>query len=56
MGVLRGNPGDVLEDFTLENVNITLADEKFILGAVDKLVLKHVSVNGRPFVLPAMTE
>jgi polygalacturonase len=56
MGVLRGNPGDVLEDFTLENVNITLADEKFILGAVDNLVLKHVSVNGRPFVLPAMTE
>jgi hypothetical protein len=56
MGILRGNPGDVLQDITLENVDITLADEKFTLGAVGDLVLNNVSVNGRPFVLPEKRE
>jgi alpha-L-rhamnosidase len=56
MGVLRGNPGDLLKDITLENVDVTLADEKFTLGPVENLEIKQVTVNGRPFVLPARSE
>jgi len=53
LGTLRGNPGDMLRDITLENIDVRLADEKFALGPVENLVLKNVVVNGRPFVAPA---
>ena len=49
LGVLQGNAGDILRDITLENIDVTLADEKFALGAVENLVLKNVVVNGKPF-------
>ena len=53
MGTLRGNPGDVLRNITLENIDLKLADEKFALGPTENLVVKNVMVNGKPFVLPA---
>jgi polygalacturonase len=53
LGTLRGNPGDKLSGITLENFNVTLADEKFALGQVDNLALKNVVVNGKAFALPA---
>ena len=53
LGQLRGNPGDTLRDITLENIDIKLADKNFTVGKVENLVLKNVSVNGRPFTAPA---
>lgn len=53
LGQLRGNPGDTLRDITLENIDLKLADEKFTVGRVENLVLKNVTVNGKPFVVPA---
>jgi alpha-L-rhamnosidase len=53
LGTLRGNPDDTLRDFTLENLDLQLADEKFNLGKVENLVLKNVKVNGKPYELPA---
>lgn len=53
LGSLRGNPGDTLRDITLENLDLTLADEKFPVGQVENLVLKNVVVNGKPFTVPA---
>ncbi|WP_438480228.1 glycoside hydrolase family 28 protein [Oleiharenicola lentus] len=52
LGTLRGNPGDVLEDFTLENIAVTLADEKFTVGEIKNLALKNVVVNGKALELP----
>ena len=52
LGTLRGNPGDTLRDITLENIDVTLTEEKFTPGPVENLILKNVRVNGRPFVLP----
>jgi polygalacturonase len=54
LGSLIGNHGDVIRDFTLENVTLTLADEKFTLGVVENLSFKNVIVNGKPYVLPPM--
>ncbi len=53
LGTLRGNPGDVLRDITLENFEVKLSDEKFALGPTENLVVKNVQVNGKAFVLPA---
>ncbi len=55
LGTLRGNPGDTLRDLTLENFDLTLADEKFTLGPTENLTVKNVRVNGKAFVLPAPT-
>jgi len=51
LGVLDGNPGDILRDITLENIDVKLADENFRTGAVENLVMKNVTVNGRPFAV-----
>jgi alpha-L-rhamnosidase len=53
LGTLRGNPGDVLRDITLENIDVKLADETFALGEVENLMMKNVVVNGKPFAAPA---
>ncbi len=53
LGTLRGNRGDVIRDFTLENLDLALDDEKFALGPTENLVLKNVRVNKRPYELPA---
>ncbi len=51
LGTLQGNPGDTLRDITLENIDLSLADEKFAPGPVGSLVLKNVVINGRPFTV-----
>ena len=53
LGVLRGNPGDTLRDITLEDIDVTLADEVFAPGPVQNLALNNVVVNGKPFSVPA---
>jgi alpha-L-rhamnosidase len=53
LGTLRGNPGDTLRDITLENIDVQLADEKFAPEGVTDLVLRNVTVNGKPFATPA---
>lgn len=55
LGALSGNAGDVLRDITLENIDVTLAEERFRLGPVENLVWKNVKVNGREFVPPSVT-
>lgn len=52
LGSLEGNPGDTLRDFTLENFDVKLKDDRFMVGKVDNLVLKNVMVNGRPLARP----
>lgn len=54
LGTLRGNPGDVLRDFTLENIELKLGDEKFALGPTENLVVKNVTVNGKAFTPPVV--
>jgi polygalacturonase len=46
-GTLRGNPGDLLTDITLENIELQLAAEGFEPGKVANLVMKNVRVNGK---------
>lgn len=53
LGTLRGNPTDVIRDFTLENVELKLDDEQLLLGVVENLQLKNVVINGKPFQAPA---
>jgi polygalacturonase len=52
LGTLRGNPGDVLRDITLENIDLKLSDEKFALGPTENLVVKNLVVNGQPYAMP----
>lgn len=52
-GTLRGNPGDLLEHITLENVDLKLADPVLALGQVGDFVTGNVKVNGVPYQAPA---
>ena len=54
-GTLRGNPGDVLRDITLENIDVKLSTEhgNDRLVTKEKLALKNVSVNGQAYSLAA---
>jgi polygalacturonase len=52
LGTLRGNPGDVLRDITLENFSLQVADARFTPGPTENLQLKNVIVNGKPLELP----
>lgn len=49
LGRLRGNPGDDLGGFHLENVTLTLADDKFERGEVRDFTARNVVLNGREF-------
>jgi alpha-L-rhamnosidase len=53
LGGLQGNKGDTLRDITLENIELTLTDEHLAMGEVQNLVLKNVTINGKPYQLPA---
>ena len=55
LGTLSGNSGDLLRDFTLENIDVQLAEERFRLGPVENLVLRNVKVTGREYVAPKPT-
>ena len=56
LGSLRGNPGDTIRDFTLENITLKLDDEKLALGVVKNVTLKNVVVNGQPYAWPVASE
>lgn len=51
-GVLRANPGDVLKNFTFENIDVRLRYPMFRPAHVQHFVIRHVIVNGKPLVLP----
>lgn len=55
MGTLRGNAGDVIRDITLENIEVKLTNNQFVLGPTQNFTLKNVNVNKKPFELPAVT-
>lgn len=46
-GSLRGNPGDVLENFTFEDIDLELKSPDFKPEKVDKLSAKNVKINGK---------
>jgi polygalacturonase len=53
-GTFRGNPGDVLRDITLENIDVKLTvNERLVVGTADGLTLKNVIVNKRPYEIAA---
>lgn len=56
LGSLRGNPGDTIRNFTLENITLKLEDEKLALGVVKNVTLKNVVVNGQPYAWPVPSE
>jgi len=53
LGALGGNPGDTLQDITLENIDLKLADTRFELGDVKNLKLNQVMINGASFAVAA---
>jgi alpha-L-rhamnosidase len=53
LGALGGHEKSTISNITLENIDLTLADDRLALGKVENLVLKNVKVNGKDFVLPA---
>ena len=52
-GTLRGNAGDVLQDITLENIEVKLSTDRggdrLALGTVENLVVNNVRVNGQSY-------
>jgi alpha-L-rhamnosidase len=52
LGTLRGNPRDILRDITLENIDLKLSDEKFMLGPTENFVVKNVVLNGQGWTPP----
>ena len=53
LGALGGHEKSTISNITLENIDLTLADDRLALGKVENLVLKNVKVNGKDIVLPA---
>jgi alpha-L-rhamnosidase len=49
-GTIRPNPGDVIEDITLENVDVTLKNPEPKFAGVKNFVVKNVKVNGAKYV------
>jgi polygalacturonase len=52
LGTLGGNPGDVLKNITLENMDLKLVEKEFSPGAVENLLFKNVTVNGAAYPAP----
>ena len=55
LGSLRGNPIDTLENITLENIDLQVADPDFKVGPLRNATLRAVRVNDRDFTLPPAT-
>ena len=49
-GQIRPNPGDVIEEITLENIDITLKNPEPKFAGVKNFVVKNVKVNGKEYV------
>jgi alpha-L-rhamnosidase len=52
LGELRGNPGDTIEDVTLDEVEVRATNDRLRVGEVGRLVFDGVVVNGRPVAAP----
>ncbi|MEX1117352.1 MAG: glycosyl hydrolase family 28 protein [Terrimicrobiaceae bacterium] len=53
LGILNPSAIDTVDGITMENITLTVTDEKFELGeGVKNLVSKNVTINGKPFVAP----
>lgn len=46
LGTVRGNPGDTMENVTLENIDLVLSSAGFSPGSMRNLALSNVKVNG----------
>jgi polygalacturonase len=46
LGALGGNPGDVLTDITLEDIDLKLSEPSLKLGKVQNFTVKNVRING----------
>ncbi|MFT4177716.1 MAG: glycosyl hydrolase family 28 protein [Luteolibacter sp.] len=47
LGTLEGNPGDLLQGITFENVELELRDPEFKPGEVQDLQFRNVKINGK---------
>lgn len=52
LGILRGNPGDVIEDVVIEDSELRVAKAAMDTNAQDEIKVRNVSLNGQPFTLP----
>lgn len=53
LGTLRGNPGDIIENITLENIDLQLTDPVLSLGEVRNLAVRNMVVNGSSYQAPS---
>jgi alpha-L-rhamnosidase len=53
-GSIGGSPGDVIEDITIENVDVKLTNQNWAprIGNVTNLKINNVMINGEPFTAP----
>lgn len=52
VGSVRGNKGNVIENVTIEDVDLKTTGAKPDLAAVRNLVLKNITINGEPYTGP----
>ena len=50
-GTISGNPETTISDIAMENINVTLKNEKLEVGKATNITVKNVIVNGKPFSL-----
>jgi len=53
LGTIKGNPGDVIENITLENIDIQVKEEKATIAGVKDLTAKNVRINGKEWTPPS---
>jgi alpha-L-rhamnosidase len=56
LGAIRGNPGDSLYNFTFENIDLQIPNNRGQMVGVKNLVFKNVMINGKPYEPPAATQ
>jgi alpha-L-rhamnosidase len=49
LGTIHCNKGDVIENVTLENIDVKVSSDALDLGPVKNLVVKNMKVNGKAF-------
>ena len=52
LGSVRGNKGNVIENVTIENIDLKTTGPKPELSAVKNLVLKNITINGEAYTGP----
>jgi polygalacturonase len=55
-GAVKGNPGDTLEDFEIENVKIEAKDARWNRAPIKGLTVKNFTINGKAANMEAATE